>query len=385
MSRGVLLVSVLLTIFFAIMPVPRIAAAAEHDLAPVDGIKRCDFVVLDETVSVGAANVSIERFRVFRIEGIAGDPHQFFEDLGPVKGAANRHDVLPVEGTLDRFSNRLNQDSPSATLLGLQTLDDIDGAIRLDPTSYLSFAVRADLLAKMERLKQAGTESFTAIRWEPGIGFSDRCARIVINRHLGKFDSAIRECEGLDERDPEAGLPFSTRGVRWQLKGNPTKELTDLDEAILIVGDGSSYYRRGIVELRHGEYPSALRDLREAAQRDAGFEPLVNAIEAWVLSTCPDAQLRDGRRALGLAQELIRLPDRGVREDDSILLAAAYAECGDFDSAVRWQEKAQLLNEENDGARGRWLETLLRIFASRRAYRDTEAALRFAGETTVQF
>jgi hypothetical protein len=60
---------------------------------------------------------------------------------------------------------------------------------------------------------------------------------------------------------------------------------------------------------------------------------------AWFLSQCPDPRFRDGPRAVALATRACELD--GWKEP--ILfesLAAAYAEDGNFDKAVEWQQKA---------------------------------------------
>ena len=68
----------------------------------------------------------------------------------------------------------------------------------------------------------------------------------------------------------------------------------------------------------------------------------------WTLATCPDAQYRDGHKAVRLALSIIkntRNPDAPHFDN----LAAAYAETGNFEDAIKTQENAiELLQAEND-------------------------------------
>ena len=60
---------------------------------------------------------------------------------------------------------------------------------------------------------------------------------------------------------------------------------------------------------------------------------------AWVLATCPKDNLRQGKRAVELAERACKLADwKDVASLGS--LAAAYAECGEYKEAQKWQKKA---------------------------------------------
>jgi tetratricopeptide (TPR) repeat protein len=56
-----------------------------------------------------------------------------------------------------------------------------------------------------------------------------------------------------------------------------------------------------------------------------------------LLAACPDPSIRDGTKALDAAQKALSLA-KGPNEQAT--LAAAYAELGQFDTAVDWQVKA---------------------------------------------
>ena len=86
-------------------------------------------------------------------------------------------------------------------------------------------------------------------------------------------------------------------------------------------------------------------------QKSVEFQPSNSAFAnnlAWVLSTGPRSDLRDGRQALALARRIQRV---NGGEDPSTLrtLAAAYAESGDYTAAVATLQHALPLAEKTSG------------------------------------
>jgi hypothetical protein len=90
--------------------------------------------------------------------------------------------------------------------------------------------------------------------------------------------------------------------------------------------------------LNWGQYVRYRTDYDELIRR---YPDLYWAHErkAWILATSPDATYRDGRLAVAAATRASELTNG---RDGRVLstLAAAYAEIGDFATAVRWQERA---------------------------------------------
>jgi hypothetical protein len=99
---------------------------------------------------------------------------------------------------------------------------------------------------------------------------------------------------------------------------------------------------------RRGEYQKAEYSFR-AATRLARDNLVAQNELAWFLATCPESSLRDGKEAVSIAQSLVDKSPRIVWIDT---LAAAYAECGDFQKARDEIARARILLQSNLGGVG---------------------------------
>jgi tetratricopeptide (TPR) repeat protein len=122
--------------------------------------------------------------------------------------------------------------------------------------------------------------------------------------------------------------------------------------------------------LDRGKQAEAEMHYHEALRLNPDFTDALNNL-AWLLATCPDASVRNGARAVPLAEHACVLTE--YKQTIYVgTLAAAYAEAGRFDDAIATAEKAVRLAEQNHE-----LELLqknrelLELYRAHRAYHET--------------
>lgn len=153
----------------------------------------------------------------------------------------------------------------------------------------------------------------------------------------------------------------------WDLlqKGRTEQASVFLDRLARAEGTLSSWAANNLAFIRQNKGDnSGAEKIFEAAlpksEKDASF---LNGY-AWLLATAPDDNVRDGQKALRLAlaaAELTKWKDAAVLDT----LAAAYAETGDFKSAVKWQTAVSGMDLKTFKSRER-----LALYGQGKAYRE---------------
>lgn len=138
---------------------------------------------------------------------------------------------------------------------------------------------------------------------------------------------------------PESSLVFIRRGKLQALLKQRDRARQDFDKAIELTPEVPEVWiSRGEYLESTGQDQAAVKDFEEVVQRDPqnSFAPQA---AAKLLASSPDDKVRDGKRALEYAQQATRL----IPEQKSLnmaLLAAAYAELGQFDKAKEYNQNA---------------------------------------------
>ena len=152
------------------------------------------------------------------------------------------------------------------------------------------------------------------------------------------FDAAIRI-------RPDLWPAYYNRAVLFQVQKNYAAALQDLNTTIkLEPAFFLASYTRALVYIEVGNYAAALKDLDLLARltvqvEEPGHFCIILNERARLRATCPDRAFRNGQLAIADARKACELGHwKTSRWVDT--LAAAYAEAGDFDSAVRTEDQA---------------------------------------------
>jgi Flp pilus assembly protein TadD len=185
----------------------------------------------------------------------------------------------------------------------------------------------------------------------------------------GKLDEAAARFRTAIAADPKLADARDNLGVVLLHQGKTEEAIAQLQRSIEIDPDATeARVNLGGAFLMQGRYGDAVAQLREALSRDPE-RPAILGNLAWILATCPDARVRNGKEAVMLAERAASLTSRA----DAVILdalGAAYAEMGRFAEATEAARRALRLAESGDRMMADAINARLALYAGQKPFRD---------------
>ena len=284
--------------------------------------------------------------KTYRVERVNG-PWLWLRAVGEgLSGWAPADHVVPVEQAVEFFT----------------------GYIRLHPADVHAYTMRAKIWVEEKREYDNALGDYNeAIRLDPTNAYC-YYNRGTLWSAKKDYDKAIADFDESIKIYPSFAIAYYDRANAWRGKKEYDKAIADFNEAIRIDPSLSrAYNNRGLAWSDKKEYRKAIADFNEAIRIDPAIANWPNSL-GWLLAACPDASFRDGKKAVEFATKACTLSE--WKEAYPVgTLAAAYAEAGNFDEAVKWQTKANgMYTDADDKEKG---EERLKLYREKKPYRHT--------------
>jgi tetratricopeptide (TPR) repeat protein len=290
-------------------------------------------------------------------------------------------DRVPEAIELYREAARLEPTNPTTRhMLGLllvgrgapeEAAEHLEAAVLAAPDDPAPRVHLAEVLATLGRRPEAFGAYEAALQLDPD-DHTNRYNFAVELAAAGRTDDAIAQYRTVIQHEPTNADAHNNLAAALVSQGKHGAALAHYRAALANAPDDAAIrLNLAALYLTLGWADEVLETLREGHERAPEHVELANAL-AWHLATLPAAALRDGAEAVRLAEAAV---GAAGTDDPNLLdtLAAAYAEAGRFDDAVRTAQHARdLARAAGEDQLIATLDARLVLYRNRTAYHVAE-------------
>ena len=203
----------------------------------------------------------------------------------------------------------------------------------------------------------------------------------IIFLQNGKLDDAISRLQAAIDLRPENGPSHNNLAKALLQKGRVAEAMVHYRKFLEIEPENVEARNiLGTALIQQGRIREAIEQWQDALAIEPENGNAASNL-AWVFATCPDDSIRDGRRAVELAQKALRISGGKIPMVFRVL-AAAYAEDGRFSQAIESAHRgADLATSQGNSGLAAELQSNIALYQAGTPLRDPSLA---AGASSPQ-
>ncbi len=286
-----------------------------------------------------------------------------------------------TEEALEHYEQalKIQPDSPEACnnvgaiLLDLGKTTEAMGyyeqALRLNPRRAEAYYNLGTALARLDKNEEAVRYYEQALQIKSDYFEAHNNFANILFR-LGRISEAIGHWEQALQLKPDYAEAHYNLGVALVSAGRLEEAVRHYQRALALMPDSAqAHYKLGFALQSQHNFKAAISECQKSLELDPRHLPAHLGL-AWLLATSPDDSLRNGEKAVELAEQAKALA--GIESPQLLdTLAAAYAEAGRYNDAVETVKQAlNLPATQNDKSLAEAIQTRLKLYEARSPYRE---------------